>query len=174
MRRRAGRGGARDAREHALTPAEAAVLLAATEGAVGEAARLGATMATSADSFGGGRAGAASARWSTRFTRPRTASAEVDVAYGAEVVREILLRHLAERGEVIADPNAAGDGTLWGLVRSGVWDMMPALVCVAIEPVADGRSRVRVRATGREGLIAQRIAGRAIDRIHAALGAHGP
>ena len=69
---------------------------------------------------------------------------------------------------MLDDPNAAGDESVWGLVPSGVKDMAPALVCVQVD-AADGGSLVHVRATGREGLIKQRIGAKAADRIVDAL-----
>lgn len=59
-------------------------------------------------------------------------------------------------------------------MRSGVWDMSPALVRVQIEPAAAGGARVSVRATGREGLIKQAIGGKAVDRICEAIARHVP
>jgi len=51
--------------------------------------------------------------------------------------------------------------------------MVPALVRVAVEPIADGGSRVHVRATGREGLIKQRIGAKAVDRVCEAIALSG-
>jgi hypothetical protein len=76
---------------------------------------------------------------------------------------------LAADGAVIEDPNAAGDSSIWGVVASGAVDMMPALVRVEVAPAAAGGTRVSVRATGREGLMEQNIAGKAVDRICAAV-----
>jgi hypothetical protein len=70
---------------------------------------------------------------------------------------------------VIADPNGAGDGSVWGLVASGAMNMTVALVRVDVEPLPSGGSRVTVRGSGREGLIKQRIGGKAADRIVARL-----
>lgn len=53
------------------------------------------------------------------------------------------------------------------VVASGAMDMMPALVRAEVTPAAAGASRVSVRATGREGLIKQNIAGKAVDRSFA-------
>ncbi len=66
---------------------------------------------------------------------------------------------------MVEDPNGAGDGSVWGLVGSGAWNMAPAMVRVHIEAMNAGGSRVDVRATGREGLIKQRIAAKAVDRV---------
>ena len=73
---------------------------------------------------------------------------------------------------MIDDPNGAGDGAVWGLVRSGAWDMMPALIRVGVAATTGGGSRVQVRATGREGLIKQAIAAKAVDRMCAAIARH--
>ena len=107
-------------------------------------------------------------------TRPRTAARVVELSQPPGAVRERARAAIAEHGLVIDDPNAAGDGAVWGLVRSGVWDMSPALVRVQIEPAGAGGARVHVRATGREGLIKQSIGGKAVDRICAAIARHAP
>lgn len=76
---------------------------------------------------------------------------------------------IGETGEVIPDPNAANDGSIWGIVPSGVMNMAPALARVRVEAVDSGHSRVHVRATGKEGLIKQQIGGKAADRIGEAI-----
>ncbi len=95
-------------------------------------------------------------------------------ALGASLAQGPFRDPLAERsgaagGVVIEDPNAAGDGSIWGVVPSGALDMAPALVRVQVETTDSGGSRVQVRATGREGLIKQRIGAKAVDRICAAV-----
>ncbi len=160
--------------EYELTAAESAVLLAATKDALAAAGAFGGSLGTPLDSFGGARGGAAGGRFGARFTRPRTAAKVVEVAPGAEAVRELARRNIAESGAVIDDPNAAGDDAVWGLVRSGALDMVPALVRVAVEPATGGGSRVDVRASGREGLITQRIGAKAVDRICEAITLHAP
>lgn len=102
-------------------------------------------------------------RRSVRFTKPQTAETTVDVASAADAVRDGAHAAITEYGSVIEDPNATGDGSVWGLVGSGVLDMAPALVRVEVKATGEGRSRVHVRATGREGLVKQRIG--AADRI---------
>ena len=161
--------------EYAMTDAESELLMAATKDAMGAAGALGGSLGGEVGrSFGGGRAGAAGGRFGARFTRPRTAATVVELSQPPEAVRERAGAAIAERGVVIDDPNAAGDGAVWGLVRSGVWDMAPALVRVRIEPTAAGGARVHVRATGREGLIKQAIGGKAVDRICEAIARHAP
>ena len=148
--------------EYELSPAESDVLMAATKDAMGAAGALGGSLGSEfGHSFSGARGGAAGGRFGARFTRPRTAATVVELSPPPEAVRERARAAIAERGVVIEDPNAAGDGAVWGMVRSGALDMAPALVRVQIDAAAAGGSRVHVRATGREGLIKQAIGGKA-------------
>lgn len=71
----------------------------------------------------GARGGAAGGRFGARFTRPRSAASVVEVPHDAAAAREQARASSAEHGVVIDDPNAAGDGSVWGLVRSGVGNM---------------------------------------------------
>lgn len=139
------------------------------------AGALGGTLGGNLDGgFGGGRGGAAGGRFGARFTKPRSAAASIEVPHDAGAVREQARTSLAQTGAVIEDPNAAGDGSLWGLVGSGAWNMAPALVRIDIASTAGGGSRVRVRATGREGLIKQAIASKAVDRLCEAIARQPP
>lgn len=139
--------------DHTLTEVEAALLLTVTRDAMGAAGSAG------------GSGGAAGGRLGVRLTRPRSAVAAVDVALAADTVRERLRDAITEHGRLIHDPNEAHDGSVWGIVRSGVWDMMPALVRAQVEPSGTGRCEVLIRATGREGLIKQSIGAKAADRL---------
>ncbi len=149
-----------------LTEAEAALLMAVTSEAMGDAGALGASLGQGPfrDPWSE-RSGAAGGRFGARFTRPRSAAAVVEVTHDPAAVREQATAAIAAGGVVIDDPNAAGDGSIWGVVRSGALDMAPALVRVQVDTTGAGGSRVRVRATGREGLIKQRIAAKAVDRL---------
>lgn len=154
--------------DHQLTEAEAALLLAATQDAMAAAGGLG-------GGIGAGRAGAAGGsrggRFGAKLTKPSTSVATVVTAQHADVVRAAVHQAIGEHGTVIPDPNQAGDGSIWGIVASGAMNMVPALVRVDVEPAADGAAtQVRVRATGREGLIKQKIAGKAVDRIAGRIG----
>jgi hypothetical protein len=160
--------------EHELTEREAAVLLAATKDALAKAGAMGGSLGAPLGSFGAERAGAAGGRFGARFTRPRTAAAVLEVREDVEVVRERARRAIAEHGALIDDPNGAGDGAVWGVVRSGALDMAPALVRVAVEAGPGGGARAHVRATGREGLIKQRIGGKAVDRLRTAIEGGAP
>ena len=70
---------------------------------------------------------------------------------------------------MIEDPNASDDGSVWGIVASGAMNLAPALVRVQAEAAGSGMSRVHIRATGKEGLIKQRIGAKAADRIAEAI-----
>ena len=70
---------------------------------------------------------------------------------------------------MIEDPNDSADGSVWGIVASGAMNMAPALVRVHVDAADPGKSRVRVRATGKEGLIKQKIGGKAADRLAEAI-----
>jgi hypothetical protein len=80
-----------------------------------------------------------------------------------------IARAIAELGAPVEDPNAAGDASVWGIVPSGAMDMVPALVRIDVDAADSGGSRVTVRATGREGLIKQRIGAKAASRIAEAI-----
>lgn len=161
--------------DYDMTHAESELLMAATKDAMAAAGALGGSLGSElGHSFTGARGGAAGGRFGARFTRPRTAAAVVELSQPPEAVRERAHAEITARGVVIDDPNGAGDGAVWGLVRSGVADMVPALVRVQIEPTAAGGARVHVRATGREGLIRQSIGGKAVDRICEAIARHAP
>lgn len=148
-------------------------MLAATKDALANAGAMGASLGMPFGSLAES-AGAAGGRFGARFTRPRTAVTVLEVEQEVEVVRERALRAIAEQGAVIDDPNGAGDGALWGIVASGSFDMVPALVRVTVELGAAGGARVHVRATGREGLIKQRIGEKAVDRLRAAIEGGAP
>lgn len=159
--------------DHELTEAEAAVLMAATKDAMGAAGALGGSLGSPLGHEGvAARGGAAGGRFGARFTRPRSAAARIEVAREPAAVRELARSALGEGGRVVDDPNGAGDGSIWGIVGSGALNMSPALVRVDVEPAdaGAGGSRVAVLATGREGLIKQAIAAKAVDRICAAIG----
>ena len=159
--------------DHALTEAEAAVLDAATEDATTEAgARGGEIAATRGGWFGGRKLGAAGGRFGARLLKPQTAETTVEVQCDPDTARERARALIAGSGEVIDDPNAFGDGSVWGIVPSGLKNMSPALVRVQAEAAESGKSRVHVRATGKEPLIKQRIGAEAADRIAEAISHH--
>jgi hypothetical protein len=168
--------------DHAITEAEAAVLDAATEdataaagaagGAIGGAigGGIGAGRAGAVGGAAGGRKGGASGgRFGARFLNPRTVETTVDVPCAPESARERARALIAQSGRVIDDPNESDDGSVWGIVASGAMNMVPALVRVQAEAADPGTSRVHIRATGKEGLIKQRIGAKAADRIAEAI-----
>jgi hypothetical protein len=156
--------------EYELTEAEAAVLSAATEEAGAAAGALGGSIGGAIGGGGAGRAGgrsggASGGRFGARFTKAQTAVTTVEASHDPHAARERARTSIAESGAVIEDPNASGDGSVWGLVGSGAMNMAPALVRVAVEAAGSSGSRIHVRATGREGLIKQRVGAKAADRI---------
>ena len=158
--------------DYELTEAEAAVLTAATQDAAAAAGALGGSIggaigAGGAGRAGGGKGGAAGGR----FTKAQTAETSVEVPHDPETARERARESITASGAVVEDPNAAGDGSVSGLVGSGALNMAPAMVRVGIDTASSGSSRVHVRATGKEALIKQRIGAKAADRIAAALAA---
>jgi hypothetical protein len=168
--------------DYGLTGAEAAVLDAATGdataaagaagGAIGGAigGRIGAGRAGAAGGAAGGRKGGASGgRFGARFLKPQTAETTVEVPCDPDTARERARGVIACSGEVIEDPNESGDGSVWGIVASGAMDMVPALVRVQAEAAGPGKSRVHIRATGKEGLIKQRMGAKAADRVAEAI-----
>jgi hypothetical protein len=168
--------------DYGLTGAEAAVLDAATGdataaagaagGAIGGAigGRIGAGRAGAAGGAAGGRKGGASGgRFGARFLKPQTAETTVEVPCDPDTARERARAVIARSGEVIEDPNESGDGSVWGIVASGAMDMVPALVRVQAEAAGPGKSRVHIRATGKEGLIKQKMGAKAADRVAEAI-----
>jgi hypothetical protein len=168
--------------DHALTEAEAAALAAATEnataalgaigGSVGGAigGGIGAGRAGAAGGAAGGRKGGASGgRFGARFLKPRTVETTFEVPCAPDTARERARALIARSGRVIEDPNEAGDGSVWGIIPSGAMNLTPALVRVQADAAGPGRSRVHIRATGKEGLIKQRIGAKAADRIAEAI-----
>lgn len=144
--------------DYDLTEAEAALLLAVTKDVM-----------SAAGGVGGGAGGAFGGRLGVRLTRPRTVAVTVDAPLPPDTARERLQSAVADHGRLIPDPNRAGDGSVWGIVDSGFFNMMPALVRASVEPTDTGRCQVRIRATGREGLVKQRIGAKAADRIAVAV-----
>lgn len=161
--------------EYELTEPEADQLLEATREYVGLAGEVGGIVGSQPGwAAENAKVGSASARFSVRFTtRPRSAAATVDLPYAPPQAHERARACLEQTGFPIEDPNGAGDGSLWAVLPSGTGGTMPALVRVDVQPAGAG-SRVVVRATGREGLIKQGIASKAVDRVIAAVSGAGP
>jgi hypothetical protein len=164
--------------DRALTEAEAAVLDAATEGATAEAAARGGEIAARTGGWFysrklGAWAGRFGARFGRRFLKPQTAETTVEVPCDPDTARERARALIAGSGEVIDDPNESGDGSVWGIVPSGLENMAPALVQVQAEVASSGTSRVHIRATGKEGLIKLGVGAEAADRIAEAI-SHDP
>jgi hypothetical protein len=169
--------------DHAMTEAEAAVLDAATEDATAAAGAaggaigggIGAGRAGAAGGAAGGRKGGASGgRFGARFLKPRTVETTVEVPCAPDTARERAGALIARSGRVIEDPNESDDGSVWGIVASGAMNLAPALVRVQAEAAGPGKSRVHIRATGKEGLIKQRIGAKAADRIAEAISQSPP
>ena len=160
--------------DHAMTAAEAAALDAATGDAVAAAGAAGGAIGGAiGGGIGAGRmgavGGASGARFGARFLKPRTVEITVEVPCAPDTVRERATALIADSGRLIDDPNESDDGSVWGIVASGAMNMMPALVRVQAEAAGPGQSRVHIRATGKEGLIKQRIGAKAADRIAKAI-----
>ena len=158
--------------EHELSQAESDVLTAATKDAMAGAGALGGSLGSPiGHSFTGARGGAAGGRFGARFTRPRSAATEVEVAQDPAAVRERRARASPRRRRDRRSQRGGrrrrlGDGAL----RRAGHD-------ARAHPRrrrgdAGGGSRVQVRATGREGLIKQAIAAKAVDRMCAAIARH--
>jgi hypothetical protein len=160
--------------DHALTEAEAAVLDAATEDANAAAgATAGEISATRGGWIGGRKIGAAAGRFGARFLKPMTVETTVEVPGDPDTARERARALIAGSGEVIDDPNESDDGSVWGIVPSGLKNRSPALARVPAEAAGSGTSRVHIRATGKEGLIKQGVGAEAADRLAAAI-SHRP
>lgn len=145
-----------------LTAAEADLLATVSQEANAAAGEWGGGVGGGAAGASGGRRGGSSGG---RFNKAHTAQSVVDVPYEPGVALEFARNVIAQIGALIDDPNRAGDGSVWGIIGSGVMDMMPAMVRVQVEARGSDAARVYVRGIGREGLIKQRIGGKAVDRI---------
>jgi hypothetical protein len=176
--------------DYELTEAEAQFLEAVTANALAEAGAkggevggavgggvggalgggVGGALGGGVGGASGGRSGGAKGgRFGVRFTKPVTAETTLEVEADAEAARERAQAVIAADGAPVDDPNGVPDDAVWGIVGSGAKDMVPALVKVTVETTAPGRTRVHVRATGREGLIKQKIGAKAADRIASAI-----
>lgn len=160
--------------DYELTAAEAALLDAVSKDAFAAAGAAGGAIGGAvgggaAGAVGGRKGGASGGRFGARFSKAQTAVCSVEVPHDPDLARERARAVIAETGEVIEDPNAAVDGSVWGIVGSGVMNMAPALVRIQVEAIGPDNSRVHVRATGREALIKQGIGAKAADRIAAAI-----
>jgi hypothetical protein len=168
--------------KYELTEAEAVLLDAATKDATAAAGALGGSLggaigggigaggAGAAGGAAGGRKGGASGgRFGARFLKPQSAETTVEVPCEPDTARERARAAIAQDGGLIEDPNGSGDQSVWGFVASGAMNMVPALVRVQAEAAGPGKSRVHVRATGKEGLIKQKIGPKAADRIAEAI-----
>lgn len=156
--------------DYELTEPEGELLAAVTADAAAAAGALGGSLGGAlgggpAGRLGGKRGGAAGGRLGAKATKPRTAEAAAEVEVPAAHARDRAIAAIEAAGTPIDDPNGRGDGSIWGVVGSGAMNMSPALVRVAIEQRSEWRSAVRVRATGREALIPQKIGAKAADRI---------
>ncbi len=121
--------------------------------------------------MGGGSRSAA--RWGVKRTRAQTAQTTVEVPLSPDAARERAAAVLMDEGALIDDPNGANDGSIWGFVGSGAMNMSPALVRIQVDADRSGGSQVTIRATGREGLIKQKIGAKAADRIAEAVSRGG-
>lgn len=157
--------------QHELSGAEAAVLLAATQEAGAKPAALGAALVGGAPAAMGATAGA---RWSARFTTPQTAACTVEVPQAPEAARERARAVIERSGIVLEDPNAAGDGSLWGLVGFGRQRIPFILVRIDIEASGSGGAHLRMLATTREGLIKRNLAARAAEAMAASITGPAP
>lgn len=156
--------------DYELTEAEATLLRAATEDAAAGAGALGGSIGAdiAAPGLGSAKAGAAGARFGIRFlTKAQTFATRVEVPHDPETARQRARATMAASGVVIEDPNATGDGSVWGFVDTGAWTW-PALVRIQVEAAGPGGSRVYVRATAREGLI-KKVGAKVADRIATAI-----
>ncbi|MCW2791603.1 MAG: hypothetical protein JWO76_701 [Nocardioides sp.] len=106
----------------------------------------------------------AAVAWSARRLASETAtgSASVDPAQPEEAVAA-LRAALEESDEV---PAADGTRTVRGVVGSGFGGLNPAYVLAEVDAA---RGEVRVAAWAKEGLIKQRSAAKAVDRVLSAV-----
>lgn len=158
--------------DYELTEAEADLLLTVTRDAMGDAGAkggaIGGSMGGAPGEAGGRSGGRSGGRFGARLTKAQTAGVTIDVPLDAEATRGRAHGAIAQNGIEVDDPNEADDGSIWGVIPSGAMNMMPALIRVQVDPTDSG-ARVHLRASGREGLIKQRVGAKAVDRIAAAI-----
>lgn len=104
----------------------------------------------------------------TRFTKVQSALTTVEMPQDDRFARQHAIEAIERFGSVIPDPNGTKGGPVWGVIPSGLMDMVAALVRVDIKPSVNG-STAKVLAIGREGLITQRIGAKAADRVGSAM-----
>jgi len=147
--------------------------LGAAGGAVGGAIGSAAGAAISdAPYFGTGAAsgaagGAVGAKLGGKLMKDTAEEGTVELNEPADAALRRVVQVLSEAGEIHpSDTEAPG---VRAVVGSGFLEMNPAVIDATVEPVDDKRTRVKLRASAKEGLIKQGTAQKAIEKVASAL-----
>ena len=111
---------------------------------------------------------AVGARIGARFTKVGRYETELELASAPERTLDVAHDVLTAEGSMRDAGDTNDVATLAAIVRSGFFNMNPALVRVAVAPAPSG-SHVRIDAAALEGLIPQHTANKASKRIAKAL-----
>ncbi|HEU0239638.1 MAG TPA: hypothetical protein VFR11_10225 [Micromonosporaceae bacterium] len=133
-------------------------------GAVGSAATGGAGLG--AGGKGGARGAARGFKWTKKDVRERTVELRGTVAEASLAV-ERALRHA---GDLIgSETRDDGSVAMRATVGVGMGGLNPSVVTVVVHAAPDGTAILSVRAVGREGLIKQHPADKALAKVTALL-----
>lgn len=112
-------------------------------------------------SAGGGRG----AQWAAQRLKTDRFEATLDAGAPVDEVRAWVQAALAELGRPLDAPD------LRAVIGAGFLNKNPAVVDVDLVALPGARTRVRVRAVAKEGLVARRAAAKAVGRVLDAVGA---
>ena len=153
-------------------------LLARELGKVGaSAAKLaGKVSGDSMPDFACDLAGAVGPGLVARFLPTERHQAELKVAGDAQTVLAKVCAFFSGNGRIAADEEAGSSPCpkISGVIGSGFLKMNPAIVHVEITAIDAAGCTVSITGAAKEGLIKQRTAEKAVNRVAAALGSAGP
>ena len=122
---------------------------------------------------GGAYLGGAGARWAARRLPNNAFEAAVDVQASAADALAAFADALAKLGRLIGEGPAEQNLGVRGVVRAGFLNLNPAVIDIRVTALEDGRSRVTVTGTAKEGRIKQQAGEKAVARVIAAVEAQG-
>ena len=133
---------------------------------------IGGGIAGALGSGAGARGGARGAARVFKRTKRDVSTATSVLAMSASAASELVCRVLAVAGDLVGTESRE-DGTFAAraLIRVGVGGLNPAVVTAVITGGPEGTVGVELRAAGREGLIKQHPADKALAKVSALLSA---
>jgi hypothetical protein len=117
-----------------------------------------------------GAAGAAGARWAAHRLSSSSAEATIDISMNPRDALSLVFGTLSAIGQILTENVDDERPTLRAVIGSGFFGLNPAVVEVSLDTISDEITKVNVRATAKEGLIKQRTAEKAIQRLIDAAG----